>query len=67
MSVSVHYDTPITPGELEMLHGLLRSICHTKSIDVQSQDGAATAAELIACFQRGAKDERSLLLAMNVI
>ncbi|MDQ0320736.1 hypothetical protein QO002_002874 [Pararhizobium capsulatum DSM 1112] len=62
---SVHRDAAITPGELEMLHGLLRSICRDKSVDVQSAKGESMAAQLIAHFQRGARDEVSLVEAMD--
>ena len=67
MLTSTHRDTPITPNELEMLHGLLRSICDKKSIDVQSQEGASTAADLIACFQRGVRDEKALMIAIEAM
>lgn len=65
MTASAYNETPIMPGELEMLHGLLRSICRDKSIDVQSQEGTAAAKELIMHFQSGVHDGSALRSAMN--
>lgn len=65
MASSTHQDNPITPAELDMLHGVFHSICRSKSIESQSEEGSSMAVRLLARFNDGARDEEALLAAMD--
>ncbi|KQV34625.1 MULTISPECIES: hypothetical protein [unclassified Rhizobium] len=65
MANAIHQDIPITPSELDMLHGLFHSICRAKSIESQSEEGSSMAVQLLARFNDGARNEEELLLAMG--
>lgn len=65
MISSTHRHDPITPTELNMLHGVFHSICRDRSIESQSEEGSSMALRLLARFQAGARDEQSLFAAMQ--